>query len=279
VPVLFGLDISQHQLSWEELVDRARFAEEAGFDGAWLFDHFKPLYGRSRGPCLESWTALAALAAETTRIRLGVLVTGITYRHPSILATQVVTADHVSHGRVELGVGAAWHGREHRELGIDFPPAGERIRRLEEAIEVIDLLTTSDDVSFKGRYYRLENASYNPKPVQRPRPPLWIGGGGEKQMLSLVARKADVWHGFGNAGVVRRKSQIIDERARRAGRDPAQIRRSTSLSISEPWDHVRGITQALAEVGIGYLTVSWPTEGKDRLVDFVEQVMPKLAAL
>ncbi len=274
-----GLDVSQHQLTWQELLDRVRWAEETGFDGAWIFDHFKALYGDPDGPCLEAWTLLAALGASTSRIRLGPLVTGITYRHPSMLATEVVTADHVSEGRIELAVGAAWNEREHRELGIDFPGPAERVHRLEEAIQVMDLLMTSDDASFDGRFYRLDHASYNPKPVQQPRPPLWIGGGGEKLMLPLVARRADVWHGFGDVGSIERKSRLLDQLAEQAGRDPVSISRSTDLSISEPWDQVRARAEALAGLGVSYLTVGWPSQGKARLDEFVESVMPDVRSL
>ena len=275
----FGLDVSQHRLSWDEIVDRARFAEEVGFDGVWVFDHFTPLYGRGPGPCLEAWTLLAALGAATERIRLGPLVTGITYRHPSLLATEAVTADHVSGGRIELAVGAAWHEAEHRALGMDFPPTAERVRRLEEAIQVIELLMTTDGASFEGRYYRLDGATYNPRPVQKPRPPLWIGGGGEKLMLPLIARRADVWHGFGSPSSFARKSRLLDELAQKANRDPASIRRSTGLSLSEPWDQVRATVEELATIGVSYLTVSWPSEGQKRLEEFVERVMPGLRAL
>ena len=275
----FGLDVSQHRLSWDEIVDRARFAEEVGFDGVWVFDHFTPLYGRGPGPCLEAWTLLAALGAATDRIRLGPLVTGITYRHPSLLATEAVTADHVSGGRIELAVGAAWHEAEHRALGMDFPPTAERVRRLEEAIQVIELLMTTDGASFEGRYYRLDGATYNPRPVQKPRPPLWIGGGGEKLMLPLIARRADVWHGFGSPSTFARKSRLLDELAQKANRDPASIRRSTGLSLSEPWAQVRATVEELAAIGVSYLTVSWPSEGRKRLEEFVERVMPELRAL
>jgi F420-dependent oxidoreductase-like protein len=277
--VEFGLDVSQHRLSWDEIVDRARFAEEVGFDGVWVFDHFTPLYGRGPGPCLEAWTLLAALGAATERIRLGPLVTGITYRHPSLLATEAVTADHVSGGRIELAVGAAWHEAEHRALGMDFPPTAERVRRLEEAIQVIELLMTTDGASFEGRYYRLDGATYNPRPVQKPRPPLWIGGGGEKLMLPLIARRADVWHGFGSPSSFARKSRLLDELAQKANRDPASIRRSTGLSLSEPWAQVRATVEELAAIGVSYLTVSWPSEGRKRLEEFVERVMPELRAL
>jgi alkanesulfonate monooxygenase SsuD/methylene tetrahydromethanopterin reductase-like flavin-dependent oxidoreductase (luciferase family) len=158
--VRFGLDVAQHQLEWPELLQRVKLAEDLGFDGAWVFDHFKPLYGDPSGPCLEGWTLLAGLAANTSRIRLGTLVTGITYRHPSILATEAVTVDHISNGRLELGLGAAWNEPEHREFGIPFPAIKERAERLEEGIEVMRTLMTRDGASFKGRHYQLDNATY-----------------------------------------------------------------------------------------------------------------------
>ena len=171
----FGLDIAQHQLSWDELRDRARLGERLGFDGAWVFDHFKALYGDPSGPCLEGWTLLSALAASTERIRLGALVTGVTYRPPALLASEAITVDHVSHGRLELGVGAAWHGREHHELGFAFPGARARIERLEEAVGIIKLLSTMADVTYIGRHYRIEGATYRPRPVQQPPPAHAVG--------------------------------------------------------------------------------------------------------
>ena len=272
-----GIDCSQHQMTWDQIVERVRFAEEAGFDGAWVFDHFKAMYGEPGGPCLEAWTLLAALGAATSRIRLGTLVTGVTYRLPSILTTEAVTVDHVSNGRLELALGAAWFEPEHRELGVDFPPPGERARRLEEAIRVMKLLMTEDGVSFDGRYYRLEGASYNPKPVQSPHPPLWIGAGGEKLMLPIVGRHADVWHGFGWVGELDRKWRIVAEAAEAAGRDPSSITRSTSLSISESWDEVKRTAAGLRDAGVGYVIVSWPGEGRARVEEFLEKVGPELA--
>src|SRR5947209_19679761 len=184
--IRLGIDVSQHQLTWEELLSRVRFGEEAGFEAAWVFDHFTPLYGDRKGPCLEGWTLLAALAAATSRIRLGVLVSGVTYRHPSILATEAITVDHVSGGRLEIGMGAAWHEGEHQELGIPFPALRERAERLEEAVRLMRALMTGDGVSFDGRHYRLEHATYRPRPVQRPHPPFWIGASGEQLMLPIV---------------------------------------------------------------------------------------------
>jgi F420-dependent oxidoreductase-like protein len=271
-----GLDVAQHQLLWPELAERVQFAESAGFDGAWVFDHFSPLYGDPNGPCLEGWTLLAGLAAITSRIRLGVLVTGITYRHPSVLATEAITVDHISNGRLDLGLGAAWHQPEHEALGIPFPPIRERAERLEEGSQVIRLLMTKDRATFSGRHYQLMGASYHPRPVQRPHPPIWIGASGEQLMLPIVARQADAWHAFGSEASMVRKSRLLDQLAEKAGRDPTAILRSASLSLSRPSDQVRRRAAQLREAGFGYLIAEWPSEGKRRLEEFVEKVMPEL---
>lgn len=273
-----GLDIAQHHLDWPEQLRRVRLAEDAGFDGVWLFDHFRPMYGEGVGPCMEAWTLLAALGAATTRIRLGTLVTGMTYRHPSVLAAEAVTVDHVSGGRLELAVGAAWYEEEHRQLGIPFPPTGERLDRLEEGVQVIRLLLTEDEVSFAGRHYRLDGATFRPRPVQQPHPPLWIGGSGERRTLPLVGRYADAWHAFGGVGDLTRRSRLVDEHAEKAGRDPATILRAAHLSLSEPWDEVRRSADGFRAAGFGYLVAGWPSEGKDRLVEFAETLLPELTA-
>ncbi len=274
----FGLDVAQHQLEWPELLQRVKLAEDLGFDGAWVFDHFKPLYGDPSGPCLEGWTLLAGLAANTSRIRLGTLVTGITYRHPSILATEAVTVDHISNGRLELGLGAAWNEPEHREFGIPFPAIKERAERLEEGIEVMRTLMTRDGASFKGRHYQLDNATYRPRPIQQPHPPIWVGASGEQLMLPIVARQADAWHAFGSADSMARKSQLLDRLAEQAGRDPKRILRSSSLSISEPLDQARRKAERLREAGFGYLVVSWPAEGQRKVEEFVKTVISAVAS-
>ncbi len=273
-----GLDVAQHQLQWRELVERVRFAEDAGFDGAWVFDHFTPLYGDPAGPCLEGWTVLAGLAAGSSRIRLGTLVTGITYRPPSILATEAITIDQISNGRLEIGLGAAWHQPEHDQLGIPFPPLKERAEMLEEGVQVMRLLMTKDHADFHGRHYQLNDASYHPRPVQKPHPPIWIGADGEKLMLPLVARQADAWHGFGSASAMVSKTKLLDQLAEKAGRNPKAILRSASLSLSEPWDTVRRRAETLRKAGFGYLIAEWPSEGKGRLVEFIEKVMPEVGA-
>jgi F420-dependent oxidoreductase-like protein len=276
--VRIGLDIAQQRLEWDELASRARLADDAGFDGVWGFDHFQPMYGDGPGACFEGWTTLAALAAITTHVRLGLLVTGNTYRPPQLLATEVVTVDHVSHGRVEVGFGAGWFEAEHRELGWEFPSTRERIDRFEEALQVILALMTRDHASFEGEHYRLRNATYRPRSVQEPHPPIWIGASGEQRMLPLVARYADAWHCFGPAGMLTRKSAIIDRLCEEQGRDPKTILRASSLSISEPWSDVRRNADAYRAAGFDYLIVGWPGEGRERVADFVEHVMPELAA-
>lgn len=270
--IRFGVDISQHQLTWDELKRRARFAEDAGFESAWVFDHFKPLYGDPAGPCLEAWTLLAALAEATTTLRLGAMVTGVTYRHPSVLAAEAVTVDHVSNGRLELGLGAAWFEDEHRELGIPFPATGERVSRLEEALGIITALMTQDGVAVDGRYWTLDHATYRPRPVQQPHPPIWIGASGRRRTLPIAGRYADVWHSFGGPSDLASMWNVVEQSAIDAGRDPASIVRSTSLSISEPFDEVRSSIDALADAGVSYLVVSWPGDGQERVADFVDQV-------
>jgi F420-dependent oxidoreductase-like protein len=273
----FGLDISQHQLTWDEIVSRARLAEGAGLDGVWVFDHFKALYGDPKGPSLDGWTLLAGLARETSRVRLGTLVTGMTHRWPAVLAAEVVTVDHLSGGRVECAIGAAWNEPEHRELGIPFPPTKDRMDRLEEGIQILRALFTEEDVTFEGEHYQLGGATYRPLPVQKPHPPIWVGGEGRRRTLPIAGRYADAWHGWANdAAELAEIAGIIDRSAEEAGRDPASILRASSLSISEPWDEVKSAYEWMTAGGIKYLVIEWPSEGRPRIEEFLEQVLPTL---
>jgi F420-dependent oxidoreductase-like protein len=274
--VRFGIDIAQQRIDWDDLVARARFAEDLGFDGAWGFDHFVPMYGEGPGNCFEGMTTLAALASATARIRLGLLVTGATYRHPSVLAAEAVTVDHASHGRLELALGAAWFEAEHRQLGIEFPPVGERFDRLEDTLEILTRLFTGQVVDYRGHAFHLEAAQLRPVPVQQPRPPLWIGGSGPRRTLPLVARFADMWHCFEQPDRVRKLSALVDRMAEEAGRDPASIGRAGSLSISEPWPQVQRAATELAGAGVSYLVCGWPEAGERRIEEFVSQVLPSL---
>jgi len=274
--VRFGLDVAQQRLGFDEIVDRVRFGEELGFDGAWGFDHFRPMYGHGPGNCFEGMTTLAALAGRTSRIRLGLLVAGVTYRHPSILAAEAVTIDHASNGRLELGVGAAWYEAEHRQLGLDFPPVGERFDRLEDQLEIFVRLFTGDVVSYQGHQVSLDEAQLLPMPVQRPGPPIWIGGSGPKRTLPLVARFGDMWHTDSLADYGQLSARV-DDLATAAGRDPAAIGRAASLSLSEAWDEVRRNAEARRNLGIDYLVCSWPSEGRRRVEEFWTKVAPDLA--
>lgn len=273
----FGIDIAQQRLEFSELVERVRAAEQLGFDGAWGFDHFVPMYGEGPGNCFEGMTTLAALAGLTSRIRLGLLVTGVTYRHPSVLAAEAVTIDHASDGRLNLALGAAWFEAEHLQLGIDFPPLKERFDLLEDALEMITRLFSGEVVSYTGTRYDLESARMLPVPVQRPHPPIWIGGSGRKRTLPLAARFADVWHTFGGARQLAALSADLDRLAEEAGRDPRSITRAASLSISEPWDTVSAQAEKMVDVGIEYLVCGWPSEGIERVEEFAEQVVPRFS--
>ena len=261
----FGLDVAQQRMPFDEVVSRTTFAEELGFDGAWGFDHFQPMYGEGPGECFEGMTTLAALAAHTERIRLGLLVTGVTYRHPSVFAAQAVTVDHASHGRLELAIGAAWFDQEHHALGIDFPPTGTRFDLLEDALEIMTRLFTGERVSYEGQVVSLQEAQMLPTPVQQPRPPIWIGGSGPKRTLPLAARWADMWHTFGTPSNYKAQSDRLSELAEEAGRDPAEIGRAASLSLSGSVDDVRRAADRFAEVGVDYLVCGWPEEGRGQI--------------
>ncbi len=271
----FGIDAAQQQQTWPQLLQRVRFAEDAGFEGIWLFDHFKVMYGEPNGPCLEAWTLLAALAAATTHIRLGTMVTGMTYRHPSMLAMEAVTIDHVSQGRLEVAVGAGWFEAEHHEFGFDFPSMRRRAERLEEGVQVIRLLMTEDNASFAGQHFTLEQASFYPRPVQQPHPPIWIGASGERLMLPIAARQADVWHTWASPDAYRRKAEIVDQCAEEAGRSPSAIRRATSISLEKPDDEIRRQIEAFRGLGVSYIYAGWPSQGEGRVAEFAEHIMPE----
>ena len=272
----FGLDVAQQRMPWDELVRRVQLAEELGFDGAWGFDHFQPMYGEGPGETFEGMTTLAALAGVTSQIRLGLLVTGVTYRHPSVLAAQAVTIDHASHGRLELSLGAAWFDKEHHELGIPFPALSERYALLTDALEITTRLFTGEKVSYDGQVVSLRDAQLRPVPVQQPRPPIWIGGSGPRRTLPLVARYADVWHAFGSPNSLREASERVDQLAVEAGREPSDILRAASLSLDD-LDTARKFAGKWRDAGCGYLVCGWPGEGAGQVERFAREVMPDFA--
>ncbi|MGN6473923.1 MAG: TIGR03560 family F420-dependent LLM class oxidoreductase [Mycobacteriales bacterium] len=272
----FGLDVAQQRVTWDELVRRVQLAEQLGFDGVWGFDHFQPMYGDGPGETFEGMTTLAALAGVTSTIRLGLLVTGVTYRHPSVLAAQALTIDHASHRRLELSLGAAWYDKEHTELGIPFPPTGERFDLLEDALEIVTRLYTGEVVDYDGKQVSLHQAYLRPLPVQRPRPPIWIGGAGPKRTLPLAARYADVWHSFGTPTSMEEANNRLSDLAAAAGRDPASILRAGSLSLDDI-ETARKHAAKWRDAGYGYLVCGWPGSGEANVETFARKVMPEFA--
>lgn len=213
----------------EELFGRiseiATTAEDAGFDSVWAMDHFYqiPFMGGRTEPMLDPYTLLSGIAARTSQVRLGALVTGVTYRNPALLAKTVTTLDIVSSGRAILGIGGAWNEDEHRGYGFDFPPARERLERLEEAVQICRAMFREDAPSFQGKHYRIEEALNFPRSVQAGGPPILIGGGGEKRTLRLVARYGDACNLFGGVDAIRHKLEVLERHCADAGRDPAEI--------------------------------------------------------
>jgi len=210
---------------FERVVELATTGEESGFSSLWVMDHFYqlPALGGADQPMLEGYTLLGALAARTSRVELGTLVTGVTYRNPALLAKIVTTLDIISSGRAILGLGAAWHDIEHEALGFDFPPVKERMDRLEEAVQICRAMFTEDAPSFDGRYYQLREARNLPRPIQAGGPRIMIGGGGEKRTLKLVAQYADLCNVSGDADMIRHKLDVLRGHCAAVGRDPSEI--------------------------------------------------------
>jgi len=273
----FALFTSLGNTTWDEVRGLWDYADQAGWDAACVTDHFMPNTTDRVGDMLECWTALAALATTTRRMRIGTIVAGNTYRHPAVLAKMAANIDIISGGRLICGMGAGWQENEHRAYGIEFYTVRERLDRLDEACHVLKALWTEPKSSFKGRYYQLEDAPLQPKPVQRPHPELLIGGGGEKVTLRVAARHADHWNTWGGPETLARKGRILDEHCAAIGRDPRSILRSAVMPIviTDDPSEVDKLEQA-------YMKRMGADEAKARdtvLGGTVEQVVAKLARL
>ena len=208
-----------------DILELCTHAEETGWDGIWYADHFMPNAEDTSAPYPEAWTTLTAIGARTQRLRIGTLVAGNTYRHPAVLAKIAATLDHITNGRVVLGLGSGWQENEHLQYGIEFYTVAERLARLDEACQVIKALFSEEKANFDGKFYQLTNASLEPKPVQTPLP-LLIGGGGEKVTLKITAKYADEWNVWGNPEILRHKMGILDQHCADVGRDPTDIQRT-----------------------------------------------------
>ena len=230
-PVRFGIQTpQQNSNTWEEMLSLWQEVDTLGFDTAWVFDHFLPIFSDPTGPCMEGWTALSALAMATKNVRLGIMVTGNTYRNPAVLAKTAATVDIISGGRLILGIGGGWFEREHDAFGIPFPSVPERLGRLDESLTLIKQLWTQDTSNYTGKYYQLQDAPFLPKPVQKPHPPILVGASGEQVALGIVARHADMWNTFGSPDVFRHKIARLTEHCQRIGRDPDTIEKSVLVT-------------------------------------------------
>ena len=225
----------QQHATFDEIAAMWARADELPLvDAAWLFDHFYPIFSDPSGSCLEGFTTLSALAARTQRIRIGMMVTGNTHRHPAILAKMIATIDQISGGRLEVGIGTGWSEIEHAAYGIDLPPLKERFDRLEEAFAVVTGLLTEPTFDFEGEHYRLVDARCEPKGVQQPHPPLVVGGRGERRTMSLAARYASQWnYPSGPVEEFRARAETLRARCEEYGRDPDSIEISGQVGTDE----------------------------------------------
>jgi F420-dependent oxidoreductase-like protein len=259
----FGIKTAPQHTNYADMLKIWQAADAIEvFEHAWLFDHFIPIAGDPDGPCLEGWTLLTAFAALTSRIRVGLMVTGNTYRHPAVLANMAATVDIVANGRLDMGVGAGWNVLEHESYGIELLPPGKRISQFEEACEVIRLLWTEKYADFNGTYYQLKQARCDPKPVQKPYPPFVIGGSGEKRTLRVVAKYAAVWNfAGGTVDEFRHKQEVLVEHCRAVGRDPDTIERSIQLMTNyDDLDELATRTRDFVAAGANHIifNLRWP---------------------
>jgi len=230
-PLTFGVVTGQHQLTWPQLIRQWQLAEELGFDSIFLFDHFMALYADPDGPCLEASTLLSALALKTSTIKIGVLVYGNTHRHPAVFAKEMVTIDHVSDGRLIVGIGTGWNEREHRAYSLPFPSAGDRVEMLDESIQVMRSLFANTRTTFEGAHYQLQDAPFAPKPLQSHLP--FMIGGGRPKMLKLIAKHADIWDSGRTPAELRQGIETITAHCDEFGRDPRSIVHSVSLGADK----------------------------------------------
>ena len=285
--ILFGICTDQ-ALPYPVLVERWQYFEEMGFDSIWDCDHFLRPSDPS-GPYFEGWTLLAALATQTSRIRVGVLVGSNTFRHPALLAHEAITIDHISGGRLELGFGAGWFVEEHERFGIHFGEPRELVDRFEEGVTVIDALLRGGSVTFEGRHYQLDGARFRPAPVQSPRPPLTLGAH-RSRMLGICARYADRWNSFGTVGEMAERNRLLDEACHRIGRDPKDIIRSfygwasnmAAQGLPDAWSSVDAFAEVVgtySEAGVNEFIMDQPRPEQFKIAERIvsDYILPSRA--
>ncbi len=279
-PLRFGFKTAPQDVTYEEILAIWQEADSIpALEHAWLFDHFSPINGHLDGPCLEGWQTLGALAGATKRLRLGLMVTGNTYRHPAVLTKIAITTDIISKGRLDFGIGAGWNEYEHTSMGLSLFQPGERIRRLNEACEIYKSLCTQHLTTYEGRYYQMKEARSEPKPVQKPYPPIVIGGSGEQLTLRVVAKHADIWNATAQSTeIFQHKVSVLREHCAAIGRDPAEIEYSVQIPVN--YDDMGATVQNVqqfVDVGATHLILNlrppFPAHIVARLAD---EVIPKV---
>jgi F420-dependent oxidoreductase-like protein len=265
----FAFKTSPQNTTWEAMLAVWRAGDDIEvFEAGWTFDHFYPIFSDPTGPCLEGWVTLAALAQATIRLRLGTLVTGIHYRHPAVLANMAASLDIVSGGRLELGIGAGWNEEESGAYGIALGTPKERSDRFEEACEVIVGLLSQETTSFNGNFYQLTEARCSPKPVQRPHPPLCIGGSGEKRTLRTAARFAQHWNFVGGSvEEFTAKRDVLHQHCAAIGRDPAEILLSCHVPLRGDPEATAAEAAALSEAGAGLAIITLPPPHRPEVLE------------
>jgi len=276
----FAIKTAPQHTTWADMLEVFRAADEIElFDSGWTFDHFYPIFSDSTGPCLEGWVTLSALAQATRRLRVGVMVTGIHYRHPAVLANMAATLDVVSGGRLELGIGAGWNEEESGAYGIELGSPTARSDRLEEACAVITGLLSEETTDFNGRYFRLTAARCEPKPVQRPHPPICIGGLGERRTLRTAARWAQHWNFVGGTPEdFRYKREVLERHCAEIGRDRAEILLSSHVRYDPAGPKATADSAAaLGAAGVELAIVQLPPPHRPDVLEPLAEALAPLA--
>jgi len=273
----FAFKTSPQQTAWADMLAVWKAADDIEvYESGWNFDHFYPIFDDPKGPCLEGWTTLAALAQATTRLRLGTMVTGIHYRHPAVLANMAAAVDIISGGRLELGIGSGWNEEESGAYGIELGTVTERFDRLDEACQVLIGLLSQETTDFDGKFYQLTSARNEPKGPQRPHPPICIGGGGEKRTLRITAKYAQHWNFPGGTPKdFARKRDVLAAHCAEVGRDPKEIMMSAQIRLTPDLNYGGVVADAIAygaegmDLAIIYLPVPYSAAVMEALAETI----------
>jgi F420-dependent oxidoreductase-like protein len=275
----FAFKTAPANTTWPDMLAVWRAGDDIElFESAWVFDHFYPIFSDSKGPCFEGWTVLTALAQATSRLRLGTLVTGIHYRHPAVLANMAASLDVISGGRLEIGIGAGWNEEESGAYGIALGSLKERSDRFEEACGVLVSLLSNETTSFKGRYFELTDARCNPAPLQRPHPPICIGGSGERRTLRTAARFAQHWNFVGGTPEeFAHKKDVLYEHCAEVGRDPGEILLSSHVRLEGDPAAAAATAARLGEVGCELAIVVLPPPHSPAALEPLAKALAEIA--